>query len=110
MSACAADSVPPSPTTAAAIVIARNVRPPLGIAGSLRVSESFSPPATCTWSSHCQVAWHHWPCKNKKVLYHLLFRSSAETLLEVARDPRYLDAEIGFFSVLHTWSQKLTAH
>src|SRR5262244_354723 len=48
--------------------------------------------------------------QNKKVLYHLLFRSSAETLLEVARDPRHLGAEIGFFSVLHTWSQKLTAH
>ena len=39
---------------------------------------------------------------NKKVLYDLLFRTSAETLLEVARDPRHLGAEIGFFSVLHT--------
>src|SRR5690349_6384724 len=48
--------------------------------------------------------------QNKKILYHLLFRTSAETLLEVARDPRHLVAEIGFFSVLHTWSQKLTAH
>jgi hypothetical protein len=36
-----------------------------------------------------------------------LFRTSAETLLEVARDPRHLGAEIGFFSVLHTWSQKV---
>ena len=48
--------------------------------------------------------------QNKKILYDLLFRTSAETLLEVARDPRHLGAEIGFFSVLHTWSQKLTAH
>jgi len=48
--------------------------------------------------------------QNKKVLYDLLFRVSAETLLEVARDPRHLGAQIGFFSVLHTWSQKLTAH
>jgi hypothetical protein len=48
--------------------------------------------------------------QNKKVLYDLLFRTSAETLLEVARDPRHLGVEIGFFSVLHTWSQKLTAH
>jgi len=48
--------------------------------------------------------------QNKKILYDLLFRSSAETLLEVARNPRRLGAEIGFFSVLHTWSQKLTAH
>src|SRR5690349_24751234 len=48
--------------------------------------------------------------QNKKVVYDLLFRTSAETLLEVARDPQHLGAEIGFFSVLHTWSQKLTAH
>jgi hypothetical protein len=48
--------------------------------------------------------------QNQKVLYDLLFRSSAETLLEVARDPRHLGAEIGFFSVLHTWSQKLNLH
>ncbi len=39
--------------------------------------------------------------QNKKVIYDLLFRASAETLLEVARDPRHLGAEIGFFSVLH---------
>ena len=48
--------------------------------------------------------------QNKKVLYDLLFRASAETLLEVARDPRHLGAQIGFFSVLHTWTQRLTAH
>jgi len=48
--------------------------------------------------------------QNKKVLYDLLFRVSAETLLEVARNPRHLGAEIGFFSVLHTWSQQLKIH
>jgi hypothetical protein len=48
--------------------------------------------------------------QNKKVLYGLLFRTSAQTLLEVARNPRHLGAEIGFFSVLHTWSQKLKIH
>jgi hypothetical protein len=47
--------------------------------------------------------------QNKK-LYGLLLRASAETLLEVARDPRHLGAEIGFFSVLHTWNQKLSLH
>ena len=48
--------------------------------------------------------------QNKKVLYDLLFRTSAETLLEIARDPKHLGAEIGFFSVLHTWNQKLQLH
>jgi hypothetical protein len=48
--------------------------------------------------------------QNKKLLYGLLLRASAETLLEVARDPQHLGAEIGFFSVLHTWSQRLSLH
>ena len=48
--------------------------------------------------------------QNKRVVYSLLLRASAETLLEVARDPQRLGAEIGFFSVLHTWNQKLQHH
>src|SRR5713101_5462622 len=48
--------------------------------------------------------------QNKKILYDLLFRTSADTLLEVARNPKRLGAEIGFFSVLHTWSQQLKLH
>jgi hypothetical protein len=48
--------------------------------------------------------------QNKREIYALLFRNSAETLLEVARDPKHLGAEIGFFSVLHTWNQKLQHH
>jgi Putative transposase/Transposase zinc-binding domain len=48
--------------------------------------------------------------QNKREIYGLLFRASAETLIEVARDPKCLGAEIGFFSVLHTWNQKLQAH
>src|SRR5947199_3213458 len=48
--------------------------------------------------------------QNKKIIYGLLLRASAETLLEVARTPAHLGAEIGFFSVLHTWNQKLQLH
>ena len=48
--------------------------------------------------------------QNKKLIYGLLLRASAETLMEVARNPRHLGAEIGFFSVLHTWNQKLQLH
>jgi predicted Zn-ribbon and HTH transcriptional regulator len=48
--------------------------------------------------------------QNKREIYALLFRTSAETLLEVASDPKHLGAEIGFFSVLHTWNQKLQHH
>ena len=48
--------------------------------------------------------------QNKKVLYDLLFWASAETLLEVAADPKHLGAQIGFLSVLHTWGQNLLHH
>jgi Putative transposase/Transposase zinc-binding domain len=47
---------------------------------------------------------------NKKILYALLFRASAATLLEIAADPKHLGAEIGFLSVLHTWGQNLLHH
>jgi hypothetical protein len=47
---------------------------------------------------------------NKKLLYSLLFRASAATLLEVAADSKHLGAEIGFLSVLHTWGQNLLHH
>lgn len=48
--------------------------------------------------------------QNKEVIYGLLFRASAQTLIEIASDARHLGAEIGFFSVLHTWNQKLQHH
>jgi hypothetical protein len=48
--------------------------------------------------------------QNKEVIYGLLFRASAQTLIEIAADPKHLGAEIGFFSVLHTWNQKLQHH
>jgi len=48
--------------------------------------------------------------QNKKVVYDLLFRASAATLLEVAADPKHLGAELGFLSVLHTWGQTLQHH
>lgn len=48
--------------------------------------------------------------QNKRVVYDLLFRASAETLMEVAADPKHLGAQLGFMSVLHTWGQNLLHH
>ena len=48
--------------------------------------------------------------QNKRLIYNALFHASAETLLEIASDPRHLGAEIGFFSVLHSWNQRLQFH
>ena len=53
----------------------------------------------------------NWLCqRNPAVLYDLLFRAAAETLLEVAADPKHLGAEIGFLAILHTWGQNLLLH
>ena len=48
--------------------------------------------------------------QNKAVFYKLLFDTTAATLQTIARDPKHLGAEIGFFSILHTWGQALTHH
>jgi len=48
--------------------------------------------------------------QNKSFVYDILFRATAETLLTIARDPKHLGAEIGFFCVLHTWGQNLRHH
>jgi len=47
---------------------------------------------------------------NRKEVYNILFRATAETLTTIARDPQHLGAEIGFFAVLHTWGQNLLHH
>jgi len=52
----------------------------------------------------------HLALVNKKVFYDLLFHATAETLLEVAADPKHLGARIGFFAVLHSWGQNLLFH
>jgi len=48
--------------------------------------------------------------ENPRAFYDLLFTASAQTLLEVAANPRHLGAEIGAISILHTWGQNLLLH
>ncbi|HEX2681838.1 MAG TPA: IS91 family transposase [Candidatus Dormibacteraeota bacterium] len=48
--------------------------------------------------------------QNKTVVYDLLFRAAAETLLTIAADPRHLGARIGFTAVLHSWGSAMTHH
>jgi Putative transposase/Transposase zinc-binding domain len=48
--------------------------------------------------------------QNKRVVYDLLLRVSAATLVEVARRPKRLGAMIGGLSVLHTWGQQVLHH
>jgi hypothetical protein len=48
--------------------------------------------------------------QNKTVVYDLLFRAAAETLLTIAADPKHLGARIGATAVLHTWGSAMTHH
>lgn len=48
--------------------------------------------------------------RNQRVIYSILFKSVSETLIELARDPKHLGAQIGFISILHTWGQNLMDH
>jgi hypothetical protein len=48
--------------------------------------------------------------RNQGVVYNLLFQAASETLLQLAKDGKYLGAEIGFIALLHTWSQTLIDH
>jgi hypothetical protein len=48
--------------------------------------------------------------QNPRLLYGLLFRTVAQTLQDIAGDPKHLGAEIGGFAVLHTWGQQLHHH
>jgi len=47
---------------------------------------------------------------NKRVVYGVLFDAVAQTLLEVAANPKHLGVRIGFLAILHTWGQNLSLH
>ena len=47
---------------------------------------------------------------NPRVIYALLFRAAADTLLTFGRDPRHLGGTIGITAILHTWGQNLSQH
>ena len=48
--------------------------------------------------------------QNQKLLYGLMYKAVSETLAELANDKKYLGAQLGFFSLLHTWGQDLHYH
>jgi hypothetical protein len=48
--------------------------------------------------------------RHQRTFYNLLFRTSASALMHLARDPRFLGAQIGFLGVLQTWTRDLRYH
>jgi len=53
---------------------------------------------------------HPFIYQNQKLLYDLMYKSVSETLFELSKDEKYLGAQPGFFSILHTWGQNLHFH
>src|SRR5207248_8456645 len=51
------------------------------------------------------IAYH-----NQAVIYDLLLKTAAETLITIAADPKHPGARIGLTAVLHTWGPALTHH
>ena len=47
---------------------------------------------------------------NPVVLYNLLFQAASSTLLTLAKDEKFLGAQAGFTTVLHTWGRNLQFH
>ena len=48
--------------------------------------------------------------QNKAVIYDLLLKVSAQTMITIAADPKRLGVKIGVTSVLHTWGSAMTHH
>ena len=48
--------------------------------------------------------------ENRRLLFSLLFAAAADALKELAKEPRYLGAEVGITAVLHTWTRDLRFH
>ncbi len=48
--------------------------------------------------------------RNRRVIFDLLFKSAAETVLELARDPKWLGATPAITAVLQSWTRKPHFH
>jgi len=48
--------------------------------------------------------------QNKAVIYNILFKAAAQTLLTIGKDPKHLGASLGLTAVLHTWGSAMTHH
>lgn len=48
--------------------------------------------------------------QNKAVIYNILFKAAAQTLLTIGKDPKHLGASLGVTAVLHTWGSAMTHH
>ena len=47
---------------------------------------------------------------NQKDFYKILDKATSESILELAKDPKWLGAKVGITSILHTWGQTMEFH
>ena len=99
-----------SPTTPAATAIAPSARPSPPPTGWRPAQAELLPVEYFHLVFTLPTTLNPIALQNPRVVYGLLFRAAAETLQQVAADPKHLGAEIGFFAVLHTWGQNLQHH
>jgi len=96
-----------SPTTPVVTGIAPNAREPRRGNVATREAELLPVPYFhVVFSLPAQIADIAY--QNKAVIYDILFKASAETLITIAADPKHLGARIGVLSILHTWGSALT--
>lgn len=48
--------------------------------------------------------------QNKKEMYELIMKASAESIMEICKDRKYVGGQIGILQILHTWNQQLHYH
>ena len=94
----------------AATAIAPSAKARLAKSGWSSAAPSCCPPSIFTWSSRSPSPSPPSPSTTRRLVYDILFRATAETLLTIARDPKRLGVELGFFAVLHSWGQNLHFH
>ncbi|MGY4319379.1 hypothetical protein ACVWW1_008706 [Bradyrhizobium sp. JR3.5] len=99
-----------SPTVAAARATAPSANRSRGQIGSRPDKRSFSIRSIFTLFSPYPTKSQRSHSSMPGTVYDIMFRTAAETLRTIAADPKHLGAEIGFFSVLHTWGQNLLHH
>ena len=68
------------------------------------------PVPTSTWCSRCRRQSLTSPTRTRAAIYDILCKTSAETLITIAADPKHLGARVGITSVLHAWGSALTHH
>ena len=98
------------PTTRAVTGIAQSARAPPLNSGSLQREAELLPVSYFHVVFTVPTQIGDIAYQNKAIVYDLLFKASAETLLTIGADPKHLGARLGLIGVLHTWGSALTHH